>query len=329
MNIAFFSSRPYDEEYFRNANKNYSYGLKFFDAKLTEETAGLAKNCDAVCLFVNDHADEKTLKCLSEIGIRVILLRCAGYNNVDLSTAKKLNIKVFRVPAYSPHAVAEHAVALILTLNRKTHRAHMRVREGNFSLHGLIGFDLFEKTVGVVGTGKIGEIFAKIMLGFGCKVIATDVTPSPVLISLGVKYVAKDVLFSSSDIISLHLPLTKDSNHYINEETIKRLKPNVMLVNTGRGALMDTKAVLHALKNKRIGSLALDVYEEEENYFFDDHSDEAINDDVLARLMTFPNVLITAHQAFLTTEALEKIALTTLNNLADYENKKSTVNEVN
>jgi D-lactate dehydrogenase len=329
MNIAFFSSRPYDEEYFLKANKNFSYNLKFFEVKLNEESASLAKRCQAVCLFVNDHADEKTLTILAELGIKLIVLRCAGYNNINLDAAKKLNIKIFRVSSYSPHAVAEHAVALMLTLNRKTHRAHMRVREGNFSLHGLIGFDFFEKTVGVVGTGKIGIVFAKIMLGFGCKVIASDPFPSKDLISLGVTYVSKEELFSKSDIISLHLPLTKDSTHFINEDSIKLLKPTVMLVNTGRGALMDTKAVVSALKNKKIGSLALDVYEEEENFFFYDHSDEMINDDVLARLMTFPNVIITSHQAFLTTEALNNIALTTLNNLSDFENGKSNNNEVN
>ena len=329
MNIAFFSSRPYDEEYFTKANINFSYKLKFFEVKLNAESAGLAKRCQAVCLFVNDHADEATLTILAELGIKLIVLRCAGYNNINLEVAKKLGIKIFRVPAYSPHAVAEHAVALMLTLNRKTHRAHMRVRDGNFSLHGLIGFDFFEKNVGVVGTGKIGIILAKIMLGFGCHVIATDPFPSKELQALGVRYVTKEELFATSDIISLHLPLTKDSTHFINEDSIKHLKPTVMLVNTGRGALMDTKAVVAALKNKQIGSLALDVYEEEENFFFYDHSDEMIDDDVLARLMTFPNVLITAHQAFLTVEALDNIALTTLNNLADYENNKSNQNEVN
>lgn len=329
MDIAFFSSKPYDEEYFRKANEKFSYNLMFFDVKLTEATVNLAKGCRAVCLFVNDRADEKAMGLMADMGVRLILLRCAGYNNIDLSAAKKFKIKIFRVPAYSPHAVAEHAVALMLTLNRKTHRAHMRVRDGNFSLHGLIGFDFYQKTVGIVGTGKIGIILAKIMLGFGCRVLALDISPSKELISLGIKYVSKEELFSSSDIISLHLPLTKDSAHFINEESIKLLKPSVMLVNTGRGALMDTKAVVRALKNKKIGSLALDVYEEEENFFFDDHSDEMIDDDVLARLMTFPNVLITSHQAFLTTEALDNIALATLSNFADFEKKKSNINEVN
>jgi D-lactate dehydrogenase len=260
--------------------------------------------------------------------VKVILLRCAGYNNIDLVAAKVYGIKVYRVSAYSPHAVAEHAVALMLTLNRKIHRAHNRVREGNFSLHGLIGFDFYQKTVGIVGTGKIGIALSKIMLGFGCTVIASDPFPNPQLINLGVLYTDKENLLSSSDVISLHLPLTKDSTHYINAQTIKLLKPNVMLVNTGRGALLDTKAVVLGLKNKLIGSLAIDVYEEEENFFFDDHSDEVINDDVLARLMTFPNVLITAHQAFLTSEALSNIAHTTLSNLANFTTGIKNLNEV-
>ncbi len=300
MDIAFFSSKPYDEEYFLKANKQFSLRFKFFDVKLTALTAGLAKNCQAVCLFVNDQANEKTLALLSELGIKLIVLRCAGYNNVDLIAAKKWSISVFRVPAYSPHSVAEHAVELMLTLNRKTHRAHMRVRDGNFSLHGLIGFDFFQKTVGVVGTGKIGTVFAKIMLGFGCRILATDPYPASELVSLGVTYVDKEELFSGSDMISLHLPLTKESTHFIDQKAIDLFKPNVMLVNTGRGALMDTKAVVSALKARQIGSLALDVYEEEENFFFEDHSDDLIDDDVLARLMTFPNVLITSHQGFLT-----------------------------
>lgn len=328
MNIAFFSSKQYDQEYFNKFNDKFGYKLKFFDDKLTEETVALAKKCQAICLFVNDHADEKVLSLLAEMEIKLIVLRCAGFNNIDLVAASRLNIKVFRVPAYSPHAVAEYAVALMLTLNRKTHRAHMRVRDGNFSLHGLIGFDFYQKTVGVVGTGKIGIILAKIMKGFGCRVIATDLHPSEELLSLGIEYVSKDDLLSLSDIISLHLPLTKESTHFINEETIKLLRPNVMIVNTGRGGLMDTKAVVAALKNKQIGSIALDVYEEEENFFFEDHSDEMIIDDVLARLITFPNVLITSHQAFLTTEALDNIALTTLTNVADFENNIKNLNEV-
>lgn len=328
MEIAFFSSKPYDEEYFLKANKTFSFKFKFLETKLTNETVEFAHGCQAVCLFVNDHADKKILKGLSKLGINLIVLRCAGYNNIDLIAAKELGISVFRVPAYSPHAVAEHAVALMLTLNRKIHRAHMRVREGNFSLHGLIGFDFFEKTVGIVGTGKIGIILSKIMLGFGCKVIATDISPSNELINLGVKYVSKDELLAKSDIISLHLPLTKESTHFINKETIKLLKPNVMLVNTGRGALMDTKSVVYALKCKKIGSLALDVYEEEENFFFEDHSDEMINDDTLARLMTFPNVLITSHQAFLTVEALSNIATTTLANISDFSKGIENPNQV-
>jgi len=312
MNIAFFSTQPYDKEFFTTHNKTYGFHLHFFDASLTEQTTALAKGMDAVCVFVNDKVDESVIDQLKEQGIKFIALRCAGFNNVDLHAAKKAGIHVCRVPAYSPEAVAEHAVAMILTLNRKTHKAYNRVREQNFSLNGLMGFDLHGKTVGVIGTGKIGQAFCRIMLGFGCRVLAFDVIANRDMEAIGVQYVPLLELLQQSDIISLHTPLNDQTRHLMNAETIAFLKQGVMLINTSRGALIDTPEIIKALKNGRIGSLGIDVYEQEEHLFFRDLSGNIIEDDIIQRLTSFPNVLITAHQAFFTKEAMDQIAETTL-----------------
>lgn len=326
MKIAFFSTKPYDSEYFEKHNKTNE--MTFFDVSLNETSVRLAEGFDAICVFVNDKIDAAVIEKLSRFGIKLIALRCAGFNNVDLEAAKNANITIVRVPAYSPYAVAEHAVALIMTLNRKTHKAYNRVREGNFSLEKLIGFDLYHKTVGVIGTGKIGEAFARIMLGFGCKVIAFDIFQNQDLIQAGVKYCSIDEVLAQSDIISLHCPLTEKTLHLIDEQAIKKIKTGAMLINTSRGALIDTKAVVLALKSKKLAYLGLDVYEQESNIFFNDLSEEILVDDTLARLMTFPNVLITSHQGFLTEEALTQIAIITLNNITAFEQGKKSGNEV-
>lgn len=326
MKIAFFSTKPYDKDFFEKHNQKHE--LTFYEVALNETSVRLAEGNDAICVFVNDKVNASVIEKLTQLGIKLIALRCAGFNNVDLEAAQKANIGVVRVPAYSPHAVAEHALALIMTLNRKTHKAYNRVREGNFSLEKLIGFDLFQKTVGVIGTGKIGEAFARIMLGFGCKVLAYDVFPNQSLIDSGVNYASLDEVFRESDILSLHCPLTDKTLHLINENSITKMKTGVMLINTSRGALVDTQAVIEGLKSKKIGYLGLDVYEQESNIFFNDLSEEILVDDTLARLMTFPNVLITSHQGFLTEEALTQIAIVTLNNIADFEQGKKSGNEV-
>ncbi len=319
MRVAVFSSKPYDVQSLSGANTHFGHALQFFEAALTLETCALAEDATAVCVFVNDKVDAKLIRCMAGRGVKVIALRCAGFNNVDVAAAKAHGIAVVRVPAYSPYAVAEHAVALMLTLNRKTHRAYNRVREGNFALHGLMGFDLHGKTVGIVGTGRIGAVLAKIMHGFGCRVIAEDSWQNPDCLALGVEYVDLDTLLAQSDIISLHCPLTAETRHMINAQSIGKMKHGVMLINTGRGALVDTRAVIAALKTKHIGALGLDVYEQEESLFFEDHSDDIIQDDVLQRLLTFPNVLITSHQGYFTHEAVTAIAETTLHNLAMLE----------
>lgn len=326
MKITFFSSKPYDKTSFGKLNSTDE--LLFLENPLNAQTAFMAKGSNAVCAFVNDQLDEACLKELYAIGIQCILLRCAGFNNVDLEAAKKLNIKVFRVPAYSPNAVAEHAVALILTLNRKIHKAYNRVRESNFSLVKLEGFDLVNKTVGVIGTGNIGIVFCKIMLGFGCKVIAYDIHKNPLLAESDVEYVDLQELYKSSDIISLHCPLNETTKHIINNKSISEMKSSVMIINTSRGALLDTKAAIKALKSNSIGYLGIDVYEQEEHLFFKDLSGTIITDDDITRLTTFPNVIITAHQGFFTHEALQQITETTLNNATHYENKTATTNEV-
>jgi D-lactate dehydrogenase len=326
MKIGFFSTQSYDKEYFERYNKHHS--ITFFEAQLNEQTVNLIQGCDAVCCFVNDRLNAAVITSLAKTGIKIIALRCAGFNNVDLVAAKENQIAVVRVPAYSPHAVAEHALALIMTLNRKTHKAYNRVRESNFSLQRLTGFDLYEKTVGIIGTGKIGRCFARIMKGFGCKVVAFDVIADNGLEKKGVKYVPLTDLLKQSDIISLHCPLTEETKHLINKTSLEIMKDGVMLINTSRGGLIDTKATINALKTGKLGYLGIDVYEQEEKLFFHDLSENIIEDEVIMRLMSFPNVLVTAHQGFLTNEALTQIALVTLKNLDDFQKGKTLENAV-
>lgn len=319
MKIAIFSTHTFDKKFLTLANQQYHYDLNFFEANLNEKTAGLAKGFTAASCFVTDILNTRALQLLSEQGIRLITLRCAGFNNVDLKAAKQYGITITRVPAYSPYAVAEFAVGLILSLNRKIHQAYNRVREHNFSLEGLLGFDLHGKTVGVIGTGKIGAVFCKIMRGFDLEVLGFDPIQNLACIENGLKYVPLEELYRRSDIISLHCPLTSNTHHLIDHAALAKMKTGVMLINTGRGGLVDTKALITALKTGKIGALGIDVYEEEENLFFQDLSTEIIQDDVFARLQTFPNVLITGHQAFFTVEALNHIAETTLKNIWQFE----------
>ena len=326
MKVAFFSTQPYDKEYFERYNKQHE--IIFFEAQLNEQTVNLAKGCDAICGFVNDQLNASVIKSLRETGVKIIAQRCAGFNNVDLGAARENKIIVVRVPAYSPHAVAEHALALIMTLNRKTHKAYNRVREGNFSLHRLTGFDLYGKTVGVIGTGKIGQCFAHIMLGLGCKVLAFDLIANKDLEAAGIDYLPLIEVLKQSHIVSLHCPLTEQTKHLINDTTLGIMKNGAMLINTSRGALIDTKAVIDALKKGKLGYLGIDVYEQEEKLFFHDLSENIIEDDLIMRLLSFPNVLITSHQGFLTDEALTQIALITLQNLSDFEQGKKLENRV-
>lgn len=319
MKIAVFSSKPYDEKSFLETNIHFRHQMVFFKEHLTDKTCVLAEGFDAVCVFVNDKLDASLLDKLVSLRIRAIALRCAGFNNVDLDAARRLGLPVVRVPAYSPHAVAEHALALILALNRKTHRAYNRVREGNFALDGLLGFDLYGKTAGIIGTGKIGATVAKILKGFGCQLLGYDVYPSDECVALGMDYVSLETLYAKSNLISLHCPLMAQTHHLIDEKAIALMKPGVMLMNTSRGAIVDTAAVIDGLKSGKIGALGLDVYEEESDLFFEDWSCSIIQDDIFSRLLTFPNVMVTAHQAFFTQEALAKIASVTLQNLADIE----------
>jgi len=329
MKIAVFSAKPYDQKYFEKHNQAYNHELGFFDTNLNAQTTNLTRDFEAVCVFVNDKLNAKVIKKLADNNIKHIALRCAGFNNVDLEAAEKHNIKVTRVPAYSPQAVAEHALSLILTLNRKTHKAYNRIKEGNFSLHGLIGFDLHDKTVGVIGTGKIGIAFCKIMLGLGCEVLAYDVNPQEELKKDGVTYVSLEDLYKNSDIISLHCPLMPATKHIINKDSIAQMKNHVMIINTSRGALINTEDVIKNLKEKKIGYLGIDVYEQEEEIFFEDRSEQIIEDDTLMRLISYPNVLITSHQAFLTQEALTEISKTVLQNVKDFEYNSTLVNEIN
>jgi len=328
MRVAVFSTKTYDKEFLGNANKSGEHELVFFEERLTRKTAPLADGFQAVCVFVNDQVDEFTLKLLAQNDIRLIALRCTGFNNVDLTTAEKLGLTVVRVPVYSPYAVAEHAIGLIIALNRKIHRAYLRVREGNFSLEGLLGFELKGRTVGVVGTGRIGEVATKILNGFGCKLLASDSKQNLTCLAIGVKYVSLAELFATSDIITLHCPLTPQTHHMINAKVISQMKPGVMLINTSRGALIDTVAVVSALKSGKIGHLGLDVYEEEADLFFENLSEKVICDDVLARLLTFPNVIITGHQAFFTSTALTNIAQTTISNITNFQHGKSFFNQL-
>jgi D-lactate dehydrogenase len=331
MKTAVFSARPYDRRFLDEANaRNHTAGtfeLAYFDAALDASTARLAEGFDAVCVFVNDRLDAPVLQALHALGVRAIALRCAGFNNVDIAAAQQLGLFVARVPAYSPEAVAEHALALIMTLNRQTHRAYNRVREGNFMLDGLLGRTLHGKTAGIVGTGKIGLATARILKGLGCTVLGFDPYPSAEFESIG-ESVALDALLGRSDIVSLHCPLTPQTQHLINEESLARMKPGAMLVNTSRGGLVNTDAVIRALKSRHLGHLAIDVYEQESALFFQDLSGEIIDDDVFQRLMTFPNVLVTGHQGFFTVEALEEIADITIRNLHDFSEGADCANRV-
>ena len=328
MKVAFFSSKPYDRESFAAANQPYGHELVFLEPRLIPETVTLAAGFPAVCVFINDELSEQTLKAIASAGTKLIALRCAGYNNVDLKAAKELGLTVVRVPAYSPYAVAEHAVGLILMLNRKLYRAYNRVRDDNFALNGLLGFDLHGKTVGVVGTGKIGQCFAQIMNGFGCTLLAYDVYENPACVDMGVKYVELAELLAQSDIISLHCPLLPATHHLINADTLKQLKPGAMLINTSRGGLVDTAAAIEAIKSGNLGYLGIDVYEAEGEIFFEDLSDTVLQDDTFQLLQSFPNVVITAHQGFFTREALSNIAQTTLSNISDIEAGRTCTNQV-
>lgn len=321
MKVAVFSAKSYDREFLDSANAvaNAGHELSYFEVKLDLQSAVLAAGHEAICAFVNDQLDRNVLEKLAAQDTKLVALRSAGFNHVDLEAAYALDIRVGRVPAYSPHAVAEHTVALILSLNRKIHKAYARVREGNFALEGLLGFDLSGRSVGIVGTGKIGLCMARIMRGFGCQLLAFDPHPDPELEELGGRYVELSELLSSSDIISLHCPLNPATHHLINRSAIDQMKPGVMVINTSRGAVVDTKAMIAGLKSGKIGYLGLDVYEEESDLFFENLSDQTIQDDVFARLLTFPNVLITGHQAFFTREAMSSIAQTTIGNISSFE----------
>jgi D-lactate dehydrogenase len=316
IHMIVFSSRQYDRDVFTAANASFGYSLQFQESQLDAQTAVLAHGCEVVCPFVNDILDEAVLKTLREGGTQLVALRSAGFNHVDLAAAGRLGIAVVRVPAYSPHAVAEHAVGLILTLNRNLHRAYARTRDGDFSLNGLLGFDLHGKTLGIIGTGVIGRVFGRIMAGFGMKMLAFDPgTPAPDLLQAGAHYVPLDTLLAESDVVSLHCPLLPSTYHLIDAAALARMKHGAMLINTGRGGLIDSLALVDVLKRGQLGHLGLDVYEEEGGLFFEDHSNHMLQDDVLARLLSFPNVIVTSHQAFFTREALSEIADTTFGNV--------------
>lgn len=323
MKITFFSTQPYDKAFFVKHNADFNFELVFVEAALDTNSVELVKNSIAVCVFVNDKVDKNVLEILAVKGVKVVALRCAGFNNVDIDAAKKNNLTICRVPAYSPEAVAEHAVAMILTLNRKTHKAYNRIREQNFSLNGLLGFDLHGKTVGVIGTGNIGKAFCKIMTGFGCKVLAFDLIANKEMEALGVTYLPLIDLFEQSDIISLHCPLNDQTRKLINIDTIAMMKKGVMLINTSRGGLVDSKAVIAELKTGKLGYVGIDVYEQEEKLFFKDLSTDIIQDEVILRLMSFQNVLITSHQGFFTQEAMTQIALTTFTSIKNIIDNKN------
>lgn len=319
MKIAFFNTKRYDRRFFDAANASHGHELDYLEPRLDPSTAVIAADHDAACLFVNDDGSAPVIDALADAGVKHLALRSAGFNHVDLERAQQRGLSVVRVPAYSPHGVAEHAIALMMTLNRMTHRAFNRVREGNFALDGLLGFEMHSRVAGVVGTGKIGAAAAKILVGFGCKVIAFDMRPNDELQAMGVEYVELDELFAQSEIITLHCPLLPQTEHLINADSLAKMRDGVMLINTSRGKLIDTDAVIDALKSGRVGHLGLDVYEEEEKLFFEDHSGDILHDDEFARLLTFPNVLITGHQAFFTRHALQEIAATTLGNLSQLQ----------
>lgn len=326
--IAFFGTKPYDEKSFNKVNEKYGFEIKYFKGHLNRNNVMLTQGADVVCIFVNDTADADVIRAMADNGVKLLALRCAGYNNVDLNAAKD-KLTIVRVPAYSPYAVAEYTVALMLSLNRKIPRATWRTRDGNFSLHGLMGFDMHGKTVGIIGTGKIAKILIQILRGFGMNILAYDVYPDYNFArEHQVVYTSLDELYHSSDIISLHCPLTDETKYLINDYSISKMKDGVMIINTGRGQLIHTNALIEGLKNKKVGYAGLDVYEEENEYFYEDKSDRIIDDDVLARLLSFNNVIVTSHQAFFTKEAMHNIAETTLQNIKDFETGKVLENEV-
>lgn len=328
MKIAVYGAKNYDRKYFELVNQRYGYSLVFFDFMLSVPTAKTAAGCDAVCIFVNDDASREVLQELAALGINKLALRCAGFNNVDLDAAKEYGIEVVRVPAYSPEAVAEHAVGLMLCLNRHIHRAYQRTREANFSLEGLTGFTMYQRTAGIIGTGKIGLATLRILKGFGMRLLAFDPYPNQLARDLGVEYVSLATLYAESDVISLHCPLTAENHHLLNQEAFNQMKDGVMIINTSRGALLDASAAIEALKAQRIGALGMDVYENERDLFFEDNSNEVVLDDVFRRLSSCHNVLFTGHQAFLTSEALVSIAETTLGNLQQIANGEPCANRV-
>ncbi|KIC00519.1 2-hydroxyacid dehydrogenase [Flavobacterium sp. KMS] len=325
--ITFFSAQPYDKTFFNKHNCEFGFDLEFFETQLNKHTVSLIQGSNIICVFVNDIVDETVIKQLAEKGVKIIALRCAGFNNVNLEAAKKHGIHVCRVPAYSPEAVAEHAMAMILTLNRKTHKAYNRVREQNFSLNGLLGFDLHGKTIGIIGTGNIGKAFSKIGKGFGCRILAYDIVSNPEMEKEGVVFTDLETVFKESDIISLHCPLNEKTKHIINKDSLRQMKNSVMIINTSRGGLIETASVIEALKDGKVGYLGIDVYEQEEKLFFRDLSEDIIKDDAIQRLMSFPNVLVTAHQAFFTSEALTQIALVTYNNIKELLIRKDLENK--
>ncbi|MFN5168811.1 MAG: 2-hydroxyacid dehydrogenase [Cyclobacteriaceae bacterium] len=314
MKICFFSAKPYDKSFFDRENQNYGFDIEYHETHLGPHIVNIVEGAEAVCVFVNDRLTAEVIHVLARSGVKVIALRCAGFNNVDLDAARQHNLAVCRVPAYSPEAVAEHAAAMLLTMNRKTHKAYNRVREQNFSLNGLLGYNLNNKTVGIIGTGKIGKAFIRIMQGFGCRILAHDVYPDAAL--TGIRYCSLDELMRISDIISLHCPLTKENHYLINRDTLAIMKPGVTIINTSRGGLINTVDIIGALKARKVGALCIDVYEQEEKLFFRDLSSNIIDDDNIQRLMSFPNVLITAHQAFFTEEALTEISQVTLKSIS-------------
>lgn len=328
MKILFYDTKPYDKEFFNEYNKDYGFDIKYLTGKLTEESADLAKGYDIISIFVNDTVDKKVIDILVECGVKLIAMRCAGYNNVSLKEIDG-KIKVVRVPAYSPYSIAEYTVGMIMILNRKIHKAYIRTREGNFSITGLMGYDLHEKTAGIIGAGKIAQILIKILKGFGMKVISYDPYPNyEKAKELGFEFTDLDTLYKEADIISLNCPLTKETRYMINRNSMNKMKDGVMIVNTGRGMLIDTVDLIEALKDKKIGAAALDVYEEEADYFFEDYSNMVIEDDILGRLLSFNNVLVTSHQAFFTKEAVEEITRVTMENIKRFQEGKPLDNEV-
>ncbi|RKS87051.1 D-lactate dehydrogenase [Orbus hercynius] len=323
IKVAVFSSKHYDREHLEMTNKSFGFDIEYYEHKLSCKTAVTADGFDAVCIFVNDEADEKTLQQLAASGVKILALRCAGFDNVDLDAAKKLGITVVRVPAYSPEAVAEHAMALMMTLNRRTHKAYQRTRDANFSLEGLTGFNMHNRTAGVIGTGKIGQAMIRILNGFGMKILAHDPYPTDKAIELGANYVNLDELYAQSDLITLHCPMTPDNYHLLNAQSFSKMKNGVMIINTSRGGLLDAAAAIDALKTSKIGALGMDVYENERDLFFEDKSNDVIQDDVFRRLSSCHNVIFTGHQAFLTQEALLNISETTLSNIQHvFENQE-------